>query len=35
MSLGFRKTEDDECHPEIKFDMYKKRISELNNISQK
>ena len=32
MSLGHGKTEDDEWNPEIIFEMYKKRIIELNKI---
>lgn len=32
MSLGHGKTEDDEWKPEIIFEMYKKRIEELNKI---
>ncbi len=34
MSLGHGKTEDDEWNPEIIFEMYKKRITELNKIAE-
>lgn len=34
MSLGHGKTEDDEWEPEIIFEMYKKRIVELNKIEK-
>ncbi|QNK78307.1 hypothetical protein H7F37_04260 [Winogradskyella sp. PAMC22761] len=34
MSLGHGKTEDDEWNPEIIFEMYKKRISELKKIAE-
>ena len=34
MSLGHGKTEDDEWSPEIIFEMYKKRITELNKIAE-
>lgn len=35
MSLGHGKTEDDNWNPEIIFEMYKKRISELDKIVRK
>lgn len=34
MSLGHGKTEDDKWNPEIIFEMYKKRIAELNQIKK-
>ena len=34
MSLGHGKTEDDEWKPEVIFEMYRKRIVELNKISK-
>lgn len=34
MSLGHGKTEDEEWNPEVIFDMYKKRITELNKIAK-
>ena len=34
MSLGHGKTEDAEWNPEVIFEMYKKRISELNKITE-